>query len=122
LNESLADNYRSMFFFADPAREYIASDLIRMAPGVAAMAGLTATPNAPITSEQAREAFMTYFDTFNYLTPEQRRQVDTMFATAAPSSFAAQTNQNVYTDLFARAEAGNLTVDGLERSARFDYC
>jgi hypothetical protein len=102
-----------MFFFADPAKEYIASDLIRMAPGVAAMAGLTATPNAPITSEQARAAFMTYFDTFNYLTPEQRRQVDTMFATAAPSSFATQTNQNVYTNLFARAEAGNLTVDGL---------
>jgi hypothetical protein len=68
---------------------------------------------SPLTSEQAREAFMTYFNTFNYLTPEQRRQVDTMFATAAPSSFAAQTNQDVYTDLFARAEAGNLTVVGL---------
>ena len=112
-DKSLADGYRSMFFFADPAREYIASDLIKMAPGVAAMAGLTATRNAPITSEQARAAFMTYFDTFNYLTPEQRRQVDTMFATTAPSSFATQTNQNVYTDLFARAEAGNLTVVGL---------
>ena len=112
-DKSLADDYRSMFFFADPAREYIASDLIKMAPGVAAMAGLTATRNAPITSEQARAAFMTYFDTFNYLTPEQRRQVDTMFATTAPSSFATQTNQNVYTDLFARAEAGNLTVVGL---------
>jgi hypothetical protein len=56
---------------------------------------------------------MNYFDTFNYLTPEQRRQMDTMFATAAASSFAAQTNQDVYTDLFARAEAGNLTVVGL---------
>jgi hypothetical protein len=86
--------------------------MMQVAPSVAAVSGLSATPDAPITADQAREAFMNYFDTFNYLTPEQRRQIDTMFATAAPSSFAAQTNQDVYTDLFARAEAGNLTVVG----------
>jgi hypothetical protein len=112
-DENLADNYRSMFFFADPAKEYIASDLIRMAPGVAAAARLTATPNAPITSEQAREAFMNYFNTFNYLTPEQRRTIESAFDRPAASSFATQTNQDVYTDLTVRAQAGRLTMVGL---------
>ena len=112
-NASLDRNYRGMFMFADRTREFTVADLMQVAPSVAAVSGLSATPDAPLTADQAREAFMNYFDTFNYLTPEQRRQVDTMFATAAPSSFAAQTNQDVYTDLFARAEAGNLTVVGL---------
>ena len=110
---TLADNYRGMFFFANPEKEYTANDLIRMAPGVAATAGLTATPDAPITSDQARDAFMRYFDTFNYLTPEQRKQIDAAFNRPPASAFAAQTNPDVYTDLFARAEAGNLTVVGL---------
>jgi hypothetical protein len=57
--------------------------------------------------------FMTYFNRENFLTPEQRRQIDTAFSAPAVSSFATQTNQDVYTDLFARAEAGNLTVVGL---------
>jgi len=123
-DESLADNYRGMFFFADPAKEYIASDLIRMAPGVAAMAGLTATPNAPITSEQARAAFMTYFDTFNYLTPDQRRTVDDAFNRPGTSSFATINNEDVAADLALRAERGQLTVAGLtaaRNSITFEY-
>jgi hypothetical protein len=112
-NAALDRNYRGMFMFADRTKEFTVADLMQVAPSVAAVSGLSATPDAPLTADQAREAFMNYFDTFNYLTPEQRRQVDTMFATADPSSFAAQTNQDVYTDLFARAEAGNLTVVGL---------
>jgi hypothetical protein len=123
-DESLADNYRGMFFFADPAREYIASDLIRMAPGVAAMAGLTATPNAPITSEQARAAFMTYFDRFNYLTPDQRRTVDDAFNRPGTSSFATRNNEDVAADLALRAERGQLTVAGLtaaRNSITFEY-
>ena len=123
-DESLADNYRGMFFFADPAKEYIASDLIRMAPGVAAMAGLTATPNAPITSEQARAAFMTYFDTFNYLTPDQRRTVDSAFDRPGTSSFATINNEDVAADLALRAERGQLTVAGLtaaRNSITFEY-
>ena len=110
---SLDRNYRGMFMFADRTKEFTVADLMQVAPSVAAVSGLSATPDAPLTADQAREAFMTYFDTFNYLTPEQRRQVDTMFAATTPSSFATQTNQDVYTDLFARAEAGNLTVVGL---------
>ena len=110
---TLNDNYRGRFFFTNPAMSYTANDLIRMAPGVAAMAGLTATPDAPVTTEQARDAFMRYFDTFNYLTPEQRKQIDAAFNRAPASSFAPQTNPDVYADLFARAEAGNLTVVGL---------
>jgi hypothetical protein len=116
-NASLDRNYRGMFMFADRTKEFTVADLMQVAPSVAAVSGLSATPDAPLTADQAREAFMNYFDTFNYLTPEQRRQVDTMFATAAPSSFAAQTNQDVYTDLFARAEAGNLTVVGLNAAS-----
>ena len=110
---TLNDNYRGMFFFTNPEMSYTANDLIRMAPGVAAMAGLTATPDAPITTDQARDAFMQYFDTFNYLTPEQRKQINAAFDRAPASSFAPQTNRDVYADLFARAEAGNLTVAGL---------
>jgi hypothetical protein len=123
-DESLNDNYRGMFFFADPAKEYIASDLIRMAPGVAAMAGLTATPNAPITSEQARAAFMTYFDRFNYLTPDQRRTVDDAFNRPGTSSFATRNNEDVAADLALRAERGQLTVAGLtaaRNSITFEY-
>jgi hypothetical protein len=112
-DSTLSDSYRGMFFFTNPSATYTNSDLITMAPGVAAMAGFTSDPNAPLAAEDARQAFMNYFDTFNYLTPEQRRQVDTMFDTPAVSSFSDKTNQDVYTDLFARAEQGNLTVTGL---------
>jgi hypothetical protein len=112
-NAALDRNYRGMFMFANRTKEFTVADLMQVAPSVAAVSGLAATPDAPLTADQAREAFMNYFDTFNYLSPEQRRQIDTMFATATPSSFATQTNQDVYTDLFARAEAGNLTVVGL---------
>lgn len=110
---TLDDSYRGMFFFANPGATYTNSDLITMAPGVAAMAGFTSDPSAPLSAEDARQAFMNYFDTFNYLTPEQRKQTDTMFDTPAVSSFSDRTNQDVYTDLFARAEEGNLTVVGL---------
>ena len=109
--------YRGMFMFADATREFTVADLMMAAPSVAAMSGLSATPDAPLTAEQAREAFMSYFDTFNYLTPEQRRTIDGAFNRPPQSSFATETNQDVYTDLFARAEAGNLTVAGLN-SAR----
>jgi hypothetical protein len=107
-NES---TYRAMFMFADPTKEYTTTQIMRLAPDVADLIDMD--PNQTITSEQAREMFMTYFNRENFLTPERRRQIDTMFAAPAASSFATQTNQNVYTNLFARAEAGNLTVDGL---------
>jgi hypothetical protein len=113
MGESFGNDYRGMFFFSDPARDYTANDVIRMAPGVAAMAGFTNDPTATVSADQVRDAFMTYFDTFNYLTPEQRRQIDTAFNRSPASSFAPETNRDVYTDLFARAEAGNLTVVGL---------
>ncbi len=112
-DESFNDDYRGMFFFSDPTRDYTADDVIRMAPGVAAMAGFTNDPTATVSADQVRDAFMTYFDTFNYLTPEQRRQIDTAFNRPSTSSFAPETNRDVYADLFARAEAGNLTVVGL---------
>ena len=107
-NES---TYRAMFMFADPTKEYTTTQIMRLAPDVADLIDMD--PNQTITSEQARDMFMTYFNSENLLTPEQRRQIDTMFAAPAASSFATQTNQDVYTDLFARAEAGNLTVVGL---------
>jgi hypothetical protein len=107
-NES---TYRAMFMFADPAKEYTTTQIMNLAPDVAELIDMD--PNQIITSEQARGMFMTYFNRENFLTPEQRRQIDTAFSAPAVSSFATQTNQDVYTDLFARAEAGNLTVVGL---------
>lgn len=109
--------YRGMFMFADTTREFTVADLMTVAPSVAAMSGLSATPDAPLTAEQAREAFMSYFNAFNYLTPEQRRTIEGAFNRPPVSRFAAETNQDVYTDLFSRAEAGNLTVAGLEAAS-----
>jgi hypothetical protein len=112
-NASLDRNYRGMFMFADRTKEFTVADLMQVAPSVAAVSGLFATPDAPLTADQAREAFMTYFDTFNYLTPDQRRTIDSAFDRPAASSFATQTNQDVYTDLTVRAQAGRLTMVGL---------
>jgi hypothetical protein len=110
-NAANESTYRAMFMFADPNQQYTTTQIMRLAPDVAALMDMD--PNQVITSEQARGMFMAYFNRENFLTPEQRRQIDTAFAAPAVSSFATQTNQNVYTDLFARAEAGNLTVVGL---------
>jgi hypothetical protein len=112
-NASLDRNYRGMFMFADRTKEFTVADLMQVAPSVAAVSGLFATPDAPLTADQAREAFMTYFDAFNYLTPDQRRTIDSAFDRPAASSFATQTNQDVYTDLTVRAQAGRLTMVGL---------
>jgi hypothetical protein len=110
-NAANESTYRAMFMFADPNQQYTTTQIMRLVPDVADLFYMQ--PNQIITSEQALGFFMTYFDRSNYLSPEQRRQIDTMFAAPAASSFATQTNQDVYTDLFARAEAGNLTVVGL---------
>jgi hypothetical protein len=114
-NEKNESVYRAMFFFSDASQQYTATQIINLAPDVADLFYIE--PNQIMTSEQARGMFMTYFNRENFLTPEQRRQVDTMFAAPATSSFATQTNQDVYTDLFARAEAGNLTVVGLNAAS-----
>ena len=118
-DEQSASNYRALFAFSDPSKSYRANDVINMAPGVAAMAGLTATPDAELTSEQVRDAFMGYFNTFNYLTPEQRKQIDTSFNRANVSPFAPTRNTAVYADLFRRAEAGNLSIAGLNSQTNF---
>lgn len=112
-NEMFDDAYRGMFFFTDPSRTYTGRDIINMSPSVAAMAGFTDNPDAPITPDQARDAFLNFFDTFNYLTPTQRREIETAFDTAPASSFATRTNPDVYADLYSRAESGNLTTAGL---------
>jgi hypothetical protein len=52
----------------------------------------------------------------NYLSPEQRRTIDSAFSAPAASSFATQTNQDVFADLFVRAQSGNLTISGLNAS------
>jgi hypothetical protein len=109
----LDNAYRGMFFFTNPGATYKNSDLIAMAPDVADMLGFTSDPSAPLSAENARQAFMDYFNRSNYLTVEQRKQIDTMFEVPTTMLFAEKTNQDVYTDLFARAESGNLTVVGL---------
>jgi hypothetical protein len=123
-NAALDRNYRGMFIFTDPTKEFDFGDLMMVAPSVAAQysarlaeKGVSVTTDTPITADDARTAFIDYFDMRNYLTPEQRRTIDTAFNRPPASSFATETNADVYTDLFARAEAGNLTVAGLN-SAR----
>lgn len=111
-NAANESTYRAMFMFADPNQQYTTTQIMRLAPDVAALMDMD--PNQIITAEQARDAFMTYFNMSNYLTPEQRRTINAAFDRPTASSFAAETNQDVYTDLFARAEAGTLTVGGLE--------
>jgi hypothetical protein len=113
LMRELDNAYRGMFFFTNPGATYKNSDLIAMAPDVADMLGFTSDPSAPLSAENARQAFMDYFNRSNYLTVEQRKQIDTMFEVPTTMLFAEKTNQDVYTDLFARAESGNLTVVGL---------
>lgn len=110
-NQNNEATYRAMFFFSDPSQQYTTTQIMRMAPDVARLMDMD--PNQIITSDQAREAFMTYLNTTNYLTPEQRRTIENTFNRPPQSSFAIETNADVYTDLFARAEAGNLTVAGL---------
>jgi hypothetical protein len=120
-NAALDRNYRGMFIFANGTEEFDFGDLMMTAPAVAATysarlleeKGVSVTADTPITADDARNAFVDYFDARNYLTPEKRRTIDSAFDRPAASSFATQTNQDVYTNLFARAEAGNLTVDGL---------
>jgi hypothetical protein len=120
-NAALDRNFRGMFIFANGTEEFDFGDLMMTAPAVAATysarlleeKGVSITADTPITADDARNAFVDYFDARNYLTPEKRRTIDSAFDRPAASSFATQTNQDVYTNLFARAEAGNLTVDGL---------
>jgi hypothetical protein len=122
-NAALDRNYRGMFMFADRTKEFDFGDLMMTAPAVAAgysarlaEDGVSVTTDTPITADDARTAFIDYFDMRNYLTPEQRRTIDTAFSTTAPSSFATQTNQDVFADLSVRAQSGNLTMSGLNAS------
>jgi hypothetical protein len=120
-NAALDRNYRGMFIFANGAEEFDFGDLMMTAPAVAATysarlleeKGVSVTADTPITADDARNAFVDYFDARNYLTPEQRRTIDSAFDRPAASSFATQTNQDVYTDLTVRAQAGRLTMVGL---------
>jgi hypothetical protein len=120
-NAALDRNYRGMFIFANGTEEFDFGDLIMTAPAVAATysarlleeKGVSITADTPITADDARNAFVDYFDARNYLTPEQRRTIDSAFDRPAASSFATQTNQDVYTDLTVRAQAGSLTMVGL---------
>lgn len=112
-NEVFDDAYRGMFFFTNPNRTYTGRDVINMSPSVAAMGGFTDNPDAPVTPEAVRDAFLSFFDTFNYLTPTQRREIETAFDISPASSFATRTNPDVYADLYSRAESGNLTTAGL---------
>jgi hypothetical protein len=120
-NAALDRNFRGMFIFANGTEEFDFGDLIMTAPAVAATysarlleeKGVSITADTPITADDARNAFVDYFDARNYLTPEQRRTIDSAFDRPAASSFATQTNQDVYTDLTVRAQAGSLTMVGL---------
>ena len=118
-DEEDASNYRALFAFSDPTKIYTANDVINMVPDLAKKAGLTLMPDEELTSEQVRDIFVNYFNTSNYLTPEQRKQIDTAFNRADVSPFAPTRNTAVYADLFRRAEAGNLSIAGLNSQTNF---
>jgi Spy/CpxP family protein refolding chaperone len=61
-------------------------------------------PNQTITSEQAREMFMTYFNTENFLTPEQRRQIDTMFAARGCVVVRSANQSKMFTPISSRGQ------------------
>jgi hypothetical protein len=130
-NAALDRNYRGMFIFTDRTKEFDFGDLMMAAPSVAAEYsarlaedGVSVTTDTPITADDARTAFIDYFDMRNYLTPEQRSTIDSAFNRPAASSFATRNNEDVAADLALRAESGQLTVAGLtsaRSSITFEY-
>jgi len=131
-NAALDRNFRGMFRFADRTKEFDFGDLMMTAPAVAATysarlleeKGVSVTADTPITADDARTAFVDYFDALNYLTPEQRRTIDSAFDRPGTSSFATRNNEDVAADLALRAERGQLTVAGLtaaRNSITFEY-
>ena len=114
--------YRAIFMFSNSNQEYTTTQIMRLAPEVAELIDMD--PNQIITSEQALGFFMTYFDSSNFLTPEQRRTIDSAFDRPGTSSFATRNNEDVAADLALRAERGQLTVAGLtaaRNSITFEY-
>jgi hypothetical protein len=131
-NAALDRNFRGMFIFANGTEEFDFGDLMMTAPAVAATysarlleeKGVSITADTPITADDARNAFVDYFDARNYLTPEQRRTIDSAFDRPGTSSFATRNNEDVAADLALRAERGQLTVAGLtaaRNSITFEY-
>ena len=114
--------YRAIFMFSNSNQEYTTTQIMRLAPEVAELIDMD--PNQIITSEQALGMFMTYFNSSNFLTPEQRRTIDSAFDRPGTSSFATRNNEDVAADLALRAERGQLTVAGLtaaRNSITFEY-
>jgi hypothetical protein len=114
--------YRAIFMFSNSNQKYTTTQIMRLAPEVAELIDMD--PNQIITSEQALGMFMTYFNSSNFLTPEQRRTIDSAFDRPGTSSFATRNNEDVAADLALRAERGQLTVAGLtaaRNSITFEY-
>lgn len=111
--------YRGMFYFSDQTKQYTARDVIDKAPGAAVMFGLQDNPDAPVTGAEASQMIQTYLNAYNYFTPEQRKQVSAAFDRPPRSAFSDQRDETAYADLYRRAEAGNLTVAGLNSLTNF---
>lgn len=110
--------YRGMFYFSDQTKQYTARDVIDKAPGAAVMFGLQDNPDAPVTGAEASQMIQTYLNAYNYFTPEQRKQVSAAFDRPR-SAFSDKRDENAYADLFRRAQAGNLTIAGLNSLTNF---
>lgn len=76
-----------------------------------ALSGIS--PNQPITGKQYIDAVTRSLDLQNYLTPEQRRTLDTHRNPDALGPFAMQTNPAVFAQLYQRQLSGTLTMDDL---------
>ena len=108
-----ADNYRTLFMFSDPNATYTKADVMAVAPDVAA--GLAS--DVPLTSQAVRQAYETFFNRSNYLSPTQRNEIQSAFGTTNVSRFATATNQDVLVELNLLARDGQLTMKRLNVEA-----
>ena len=112
-----ADNYRTLFMFSDPNATYTKADVMAVAPAVAAAAFADLTSDAPLTSQAVRQAYETWFNQSNYLSPTQRSEIQSAFGTTNVSRFATATNQDVLAELNLLARDGQLTMKRLNVEA-----
>jgi len=116
-DSALSGNYKAMFMFADSSETFTKADVMVAAPDVAAVAFADLPPDAPITSQTVRQAFETFFNQNNYLSPTQRKEIETAFGTTNVSRFGTTTNQDILADLNVLAGSGQLTLTRLNVEA-----
>lgn len=94
-----------------PASLDLTQRLQSVNPEALALAGID--PNQPITGRQYQDAVTGFLDLQNYLSPDQRKTLDTHRNPDATGPFATQTNAAVYAPLYQKQLSGTLTMQDL---------